>query len=104
MARAFEHKVKRALGSLSWLIYRINSPVMRDMFMEPRNRFRMREGLVSLLAGDVHANANRQPPVLAFKAAFYALSLAYRFGYRLRSGGLVKVPQAPRPVTARAAG
>jgi hypothetical protein len=72
--------------------------------MEARNRFRMREGLVSLLAGDVHANANRQLPVLAFKGAFYALSLAYRFGYRLRSGGLVKVPQAPRPVTARAAG
>jgi flavin-dependent dehydrogenase len=96
MARAFEHKVKRALDSLSWLIYRINSPVMRDMFMEPRNRFRMREGLVSLLAGDVHTNANRQPPVLAFKAAFYALSLAYRFGYRLRAEGLVKMP--PRVV------
>jgi flavin-dependent dehydrogenase len=94
MARAFERKVKRAMASLSWLIYRINTPVLRDMFMEPRNRFRMREGLVSLLAGDVHANANRQMPVLAFKAAYHALSLAYRFGYRLRPEGLVKVPPA----------
>ena len=93
MARAFEAKVKRAIGSLSWLIYRINSPVLRDMFMEPRNRFRMREGLVSLLAGDVHTNANRQPPVLAFKAAFYALSLAYRFGYRVGPQGLTKAPR-----------
>jgi flavin-dependent dehydrogenase len=92
LARAFERKVKRAIGSLSWLIYRINTPVLRDMFMEPRNRFRMREGLVSLLAGDVHANSNRQLPVLAFKAAFHALSLAYRFGYRLGPEGLVKVP------------
>ncbi len=94
MARAFEAKVKRAIGSLSWLIYRINTPVLRDMFMEPRNRFRMREGLVSLLAGDVHANANRQFPVLAFKAAFYALSFAYRFGYRLGPAGLTRA--APR--------
>jgi flavin-dependent dehydrogenase len=94
MARAFEAKVKRAIGSLSWLIYRINTPVLRDMFMEPRNRFRMREGLVSLLAGDVHANANRQVPVLAFKAAFYGLSLAHRFGYRLGPRGLAKA--APR--------
>lgn len=103
MAKAFESKVKRAIRSLSWLIYRINTPVLRDMFMEPRNRFRMREGLVSLLAGDVHANAGRQWPVLAFKGAFYALSLAYRFGYRLRPEGLVKVPPSG-PVTPAAAG
>lgn len=103
LARGFEAKVKRAIGSLCWLIYRINTPVLRDMFMTPRNRFRMREGLVSLLAGDVHANANRQVPVLAFKAAYYLLSLAYRFGYRLRSEGLVKMPPAA-PVTPGAAG
>jgi flavin-dependent dehydrogenase len=104
MARAFEAKVKRAIGSLSWLIYRINTPVLRDMFMEPRNRFRMREGLVSLLAGDVHANADRQLPVLAFKAAYYGLSLAYRLGYRLRDGGMVRVPRSAGAVTAGAAG
>lgn len=90
MARAFERKVKRAIGSLSWLVYRINTPVLRDMFMNPSNRFRMREGLVSLLAGDVHANANRQLPVLAFKAAYLWLSLAHRLGYRLRAGGLAR--------------
>jgi flavin-dependent dehydrogenase len=105
MARAFEAKVKRAIGSLSWLIYRINSPVLRDMFMEPRNRFRMKDGLVSLLAGDVHAGANRKLPVLAFKGAFYALSLAYRFGYRLREGGVTRMRAGEgRDVTARAAG
>ncbi len=91
LARAFERKVKRAIGSLSWLVYRINSPVLRDMFMNPSNRFRMREGLVSLLAGDVHVNANRQVPVLAFKVAFAWLTLARRFGYRLRNGGLVRM-------------
>jgi flavin-dependent dehydrogenase len=104
MARAFERKVKRAIRSLSWLIYRINTPVLRDMFMEPRNRFRMREGLVSLLAGDVHANANRQLPVIAFKAAYHALSLAYRFGYRLRPEGLVRTPRAEAALTGTAAG
>ncbi len=104
MARTFERKVKRAIGSLSWLIYRINSPVLRDMFMEPRNHFRMRQGLVSLLAGDVHANANRQLPVLAFKAAYHGLSLAYRLGYRLRPQGLVRVPRPDAAVTGTAAG
>jgi flavin-dependent dehydrogenase len=87
LARAFEHKVKRAIRTLSWLIYRINTPVLRDMFMTPSNRFRMRDGLISLLAGDVHANANHQLPVLAFKAAYHALSLAHRLGWRLGPAG-----------------
>jgi len=105
LARAFERKVRNAISALSWLIYRINRPVLRDMFMAPNNTFRMRDGLVSLLAGDVHARLNRQPPVLAFKAAYYMLSLASRFGYRLRQEGLVKVvPTAPERVTAPAAG
>ncbi len=103
LARHFERKVKSAVGSLSWLIYRINRPVLRDMFMEPRNRFRMRDGLVSLLAGDVHANPNRRLPVLAFKAAYHVLSVAYRFGYRLRPEGLVKVRPAAPAVTPAAA-
>ena len=105
MARAFERKVKRAIGSLGWLVYRINNPVLRDMFMNPSNRFRMREGLVSLLAGDVHTDANRQLPVLAFKAAYHWLSFAHRFGYRLRPQGLEKVrPDAAERIRARAAG
>ncbi|WP_137127141.1 NAD(P)/FAD-dependent oxidoreductase [Roseomonas sp. HF4] len=105
LARAFERKVKGAIDALSWLIYRINRPVLRDMFMAPNNTFRMRDGLVSLLAGDVHARLNRQPPVLAFKAAYYMLSLAHRCGYRLRAEGLVRVrPPVPERVTAPAAG
>lgn len=88
MLRHFERKVRRAIRSMAWLIYRINRPVLRDMFMQPSNRFRMRDGLVSLLAGDVHANTNRQLPVLAFKATYGVLSLAHRLGFRLRDGGL----------------
>jgi len=94
LLETFERKVHRAIGSMSWLIYRINRPVLRDMFMQPSNRFRMRDGLVSLLAGDVHANTSRQLPVLAFKAAYGIFSLAHRLGYRLRGGKLQRV--APR--------
>jgi flavin-dependent dehydrogenase len=80
LLRRFERKVRGAVGSLSWLIYRINDPVMRDMFMAPSNRFRMREGLVSMLAGDVHRNPYLRPPVLAFKACYYLLRGLRRLG------------------------
>lgn len=91
--RAFEYKVRRAIGSLSWLIYKINDPTLRDMFMEPHNRFRMREGLVSLLAGDVHSNTNRQLPVLAFKACYYGLRVARWFGWRPGATGMERIPR-----------
>ncbi len=90
LLRAFEHKVKRAIRTFSWLIFRFHTPVLRDMFMEPQNRFRMREGLIGLLAGNVHDDVNRTVPVLAFKAAYYMLSALYRLGFRLRADGLVR--------------
>ena len=82
LLRGFERRVRAALDALAWLIYRINTPVLRDMFMRPKNMFRMREGLVSLLAGDVHSAGRLRSSVIAFKAMFYLLSAGYRLGYR----------------------
>jgi flavin-dependent dehydrogenase len=93
--RRFQRKVRGAIGSLSWLIYRINDPAMRDMFMAPSNRFKMREGLVSMLAGDVHRNPHFRLPVLAFKACYYGLRVARRLGWRPGEGGMVRVAAAP---------
>jgi flavin-dependent dehydrogenase len=91
LRRRFESKVERAIGSLSWLIYRINDPVLRDLFMNPNERFGMRRGIVSLLAGNVHADTSLQLPVLAFKSIYYLLSGARRIGYRLDRDGLQRI-------------
>ncbi|SNB66812.1 Dehydrogenase (flavoprotein) [Arboricoccus pini] len=80
----FERHVQGAMGAFSWLIYRINKPVLRDMFMAPRNQFGMRDGLVSLLAGSWNHGVRSRVPVLAFKGAYYFLQTAYRMGYRVR--------------------
>ncbi|MBV8092888.1 MAG: tryptophan 7-halogenase [Acetobacteraceae bacterium] len=85
LARRAEKQIRRAMGNLSWLVYRINNPVLRDMFMAPRNTFRMRDGLVSVLAGNLEGEWRFKLPVIAFKTAFYLLSVAHRyFGYRLQ--------------------
>jgi flavin-dependent dehydrogenase len=94
MLRNFERKVRGAADSLSWLIYRINDPVLRDMFMTPSNRFRMREGLVNMLAGDVHRNPSYRLPVLAFKTCFYMLKGMRRLGFGIDGKRL-----APQPVS-----
>lgn len=84
LARRSERQLSRAMDRLSWLIYRINDPVLRSMLMAPRNRFRMRDGLVSVLAGNLEVRREYRLPLLAFRTAYYLLSMADRLGVRTR--------------------
>ena len=88
-ARRVERDVTHAMQRVSWLIYRINTPALRHLFMAPKNVLRMRDGLVSLLAGNLRGSWDSVIPVLAFKGVFYAMSLAMRLGLRPTP------PQAP---------
>ena len=78
LARRNERVLCAAMDRISWLIYRINTPAMRTMFMSPSNMFRMRDGLVSLLAGNLQRDRRSILPVLAFKGVYYAFSLLNR--------------------------
>ena len=78
----------RAMERISWMIYRINDPVLRSLFMDPRNMLRMRDGVVSLLAGNLHSEWRAALPVLAFKSVYHVMRLLHRFG-----GGAV-LPEA----------
>ena len=80
---------------LGWLIYRINIRSCATCSWQPCNQFRMRDGLVSLLAGNTLGGWKRRLPVLAFKLIYHGLSLAHRLGYRLqgRPAGLAPQPQ-----------
>jgi flavin-dependent dehydrogenase len=72
--RAFERKIRRGTAQLAWLIYRINDPVMRHMLMHPSNKFRMRDGLISMLAGEIFEMTRAtRVSLLLFKLVYYAL-------------------------------
>jgi flavin-dependent dehydrogenase len=78
-ARALAHygrQVRRAPGAYSWYIYRVTSPAMRMLLMAPRNFLRMKEALLSLLAGDVHGGLRMRASLLAFKALYYLTALS----------------------------
>jgi flavin-dependent dehydrogenase len=83
MARKAERRMRNSMDKIGWFIYRINHPVLREMFMAPSDRFKMRAGLVSILAGNVQPDWRYSAPLLAFKFMFYALSFAYRLGFQL---------------------
>lgn len=72
--RRLERQVRQATAQLSWIIYRINDPVLRYLLMHPSNRFRMRDGLLSVLAGEIFGSSlATRLRVLAFRAVYYTL-------------------------------
>ena len=85
LARQAESEQRRSMATISWLIYRINTPVLRALFMEPRNFLRMRDGLVSMLAGNFRLGWSGHIPVLAFKAIYYTMLLSQHLGRRRRA-------------------
>jgi hypothetical protein len=80
LARRAERDLRRSMDRLGWLIYRINDPVMRHMLTTPNNRFRMRDGVVSLLAGNFDGRAALRLPLLGFKGVYHLLAFAARLG------------------------
>ena len=57
----------------SWFIYRFNSPAMRGLFSAPRNIWRVEDGVISMLAGDVFDSPAVMRRLHFFKA-IYAIS------------------------------
>lgn len=74
--RRFDTIVRHGPRIFSWFIYRITTPAMRDLFMAPRNVLRMKEALVSVLAGDIYGKTPIWRSLAAFKLVYYAASLA----------------------------
>lgn len=72
----FDQAIKHGPEAFSWFIYRITNPTMRDLFMSPRNTFRVREALLSVLAGDIFGTTPIWRSLLIFKAIYYLTSLA----------------------------
>ncbi|MGP1683457.1 MAG: NAD(P)/FAD-dependent oxidoreductase [Giesbergeria sp.] len=73
--KQFDKTMRLGPKAFSWFIYRVTNPTMRNMFMQPRNIFRVEEALLSVLAGDVYGKTPIRGPLLLFKGLYYATSL-----------------------------
>ena len=73
--KKFDNTMRTGPEAFSWFIYRVTNPTLRNMFMGPRNIFRVKEALLSVLAGDVYGNTPIRRPLLLFKGLYYAISL-----------------------------
>ncbi len=69
--KEYERKSKRGLKTLSWFIYRMTQPALRNLFMAPRNVFGIEEAVLSMLAGDLYRKNTIDFPLVLFKVLYY---------------------------------
>ena len=74
--RRFDRLVRQGPSDFSWFIYRVTNPIMRDMLMKPGNIFRVKEALISMLAGDIYGKTPIWGAIRILKGIYYVLSLA----------------------------
>ena len=75
LLRDYERTIRRGLKQFSWFIYRITTPVMRRMFMNPRNVFHLEEAVLSLLSADVFDKTPIRFPLTVFKTIYWIATL-----------------------------
>ena len=96
----FDQQVRMGPKEFSWFIYRMTNPTMRDMFMDPRNVLRVKEALLSMLAGDIYGKTPIWYSLRVLKAIYYIAS-ALNFkrtwkSIRMRKAN-IRVVDAPAP-------
>ncbi|MBI4741290.1 MAG: tryptophan 7-halogenase [Betaproteobacteria bacterium] len=73
--REFDRQMHHGPKEFSWFIYRMNNPIMRELFMGPRNVWRVKEALLSVLAGDIFGKTPIWASLAMFKLMYYLSSL-----------------------------
>jgi 2-polyprenyl-6-methoxyphenol hydroxylase-like FAD-dependent oxidoreductase len=73
--RRFDAAMRHGPRTFSWFIYRMTNPIMRDFFMYPKNVFRVKEALLSVLAGDIYGQTPIWRSLFIFKCIYYLANL-----------------------------
>jgi flavin-dependent dehydrogenase len=75
LRRAFDRNIQHGPREFSWFIFRVTNPTMREFFMAPQNPFRVKEALISLLAGDIYGRTPIWRSILILKTLYYLASI-----------------------------
>jgi flavin-dependent dehydrogenase len=74
--RRFDKVMDLGPRAFSWFIFRVTNPTLREMLLEPANPLRVKEALISLLAGDIFGKTPIWPSLVALKGIYYLVSLS----------------------------
>jgi hypothetical protein len=71
----FEKVLQHGPREFSWFIFRVTNPTMREFFMAPDNPMRVKEALLSMLAGDIYGATPIWRSLRILKALYYLVSI-----------------------------
>ncbi|MGH8632920.1 MAG: NAD(P)/FAD-dependent oxidoreductase [Burkholderiales bacterium] len=69
--KAFDASTRHGLRVFSWFIYRVMTPGLRHLLMNPTQRFRLQPAVLSVLAGDIFRGTPVGLRLLVFKILYY---------------------------------
>jgi flavin-dependent dehydrogenase len=73
--KTFDASTRHGLRTFSWFIYRVMTPGLRHLLMNPTQRFRLQPAILSVLAGDIFRGTPVGLRLLVFKFAYYLNSV-----------------------------
>jgi 2-polyprenyl-6-methoxyphenol hydroxylase-like FAD-dependent oxidoreductase len=73
--KTFDASTRHGLRTFSWFIYRVMTPALRHLLMNPTQRFRLQPAILSVLAGDIFRGTPVGLRLLVFKFAYYLNSV-----------------------------
>ena len=71
LQRRYERNVRKGIDTLSWFIFRFNTPGIAWLFRNPQNTLRVEEAMISMLAGDVFRDGGVKWRLRFFKLLYY---------------------------------
>ena len=73
----YEARTRDAAAAFTWFIYRIRQPAMRNLFMSPRNMFRVEEAVLALLAGGIFDGWKVRGRLYIFRMIYYITKMSH---------------------------
>jgi len=92
LLRRLERRQRAGMRRFAFFIYRFNGPVITELFSQPSNRWRLEQGVISMLAGDLFDTPRVLWRLRLFKLVYAALCV--RHWRRWRSEHRYRLAQA----------
>jgi len=70
-----EKRLRKGIDEMCWFIYRFTSPVMKRLFMAPKDTLQIESAVVSMLAGDIFDNKAVKKRLKLFHFIYYSHAL-----------------------------
>jgi hypothetical protein len=92
----YRKRIDGGIGVFSWFIERFTTPVMRELFQNPRNFWQIEQAVISMLAGNVFDHPGVLRRLKAFRLIYAATALLQRLRGATRQIASTTAATAPR--------